>query len=135
MNDSINVSKLIIADADVNNATTTHNWWLYLVFLLIVISVIVGLLSYFKSDRYKKKKKIMNSEEKVDFNNVMTNAFLSKQLYDELKGKCHPDKFATDPVKSEKATEIMALIVKNKHNYKELCNLREKAREELAINV
>ncbi len=133
MNDSIIVSK-VLTDAEANVTPSNHGFWLYFVLLLFLVAVIVGLLSYFRSDRYKMKKKLLEQKENIDFNNVMTNAFLSKQLYDELKGKCHPDKFDTDPVKSEKATEIMALIVKNKHNYQELCNLKERAIKDLSID-
>lgn len=97
--------------------------------------IITGLLAYFRSDRYKKKRQLLKQQENTDFSHVMNNAFLSKQLYDELKGRCHPDKFTTDPMLFEKATEIMALIVKNKHNYQELCRLKERAIEELGINV
>ena len=71
----------------------------------------------------------------VDFDGVMRSAFMAKDLYDQLKGKCHPDKFATEPEKMKVATEIFALLVKNKHNYDELCKLKDRAIKELNINL
>lgn len=132
MKDSIRISSII--NETEAHAPSTHKEWLYVLLLIILASIVIGLLAYFRSDRYKKKRALLKQEENVDFNNVMNNAFLSKQLYDELKSRCHPDKFATDEALSVKATEIMALIVKNKHNYKELLDLKERAVKELGIN-
>lgn len=132
MKDSIRISRII--NETEAHTPSTHNEWLYVLLLIILAGIIIGLLAYFRSDRYKKKRALLKQEENIDFNNVMNNAFLSKQLYDELKSRCHPDKFATDEALSVKATEIMALIVKNKHNYKELLDLKERAVNELGIN-
>ena len=55
-------------------------------------------------------------------------------LYDLLKKKCHPDRFSTQPELVEKATEIFALIVKNKYNHQALLELKERAEKELNIH-
>lgn len=129
MNDSINITKII----NETGKQTSSSQWYYVVLLIMSVVIVAGMLAYFRSDRYKKKRQLLKQQENIDFSNVMNNAFLSKQLYDELKGRCHPDKFATDPILFEKATEIMSEIVKNKHDYQELCHLKEQAVEELGI--
>ncbi len=133
MNDSINLSNIINETETNGVSVSNHHVWLYVVLIIIIVGVAWGILSYFKSERYKQKKILLKKEESTDYNNLINNAFLSKQIYDELKGKCHPDIFATNPVLYEKATEIMSLVVSNKHNYSELCKLKERAVQELNI--
>lgn len=79
------------------------------------------------------KTKLMKDGD-IDFKNVIDSSFKAKALYDNLKGKCHPDKFAKDEALNTKATEIFSLIVKNKHDYVCLCQLKERAEKELNIN-
>ena len=69
----------------------------------------------------------------VDFDGLMNSAFHSQELYDELKKKCHPDRFSTNPQLVQKATEIFALITKNKYNYQALAKLKERAEKELHV--
>ena len=134
MNDSITVSSIINETGENVSSISNHSVWLYVVLFVVFVSIVIGILTYYKSERYKNKKKLLDAPGNIDFNNVMNNAFLSKNLYDELKSKCHPDKFEANPILCAKATEIMALIVKNKHNYQELCQLKERAIRELDIN-
>lgn len=118
------------------NVNVTDSTWIYCVVALVaVIAIVSGVVAYFRSDRYKMKKKLKSKNASVDFDNVMRSAFMAKDLYDQLKGKCHPDKFATDSEKMAIATEIFALLVKNKHNYDELCKLKERVVNELNVEV
>ena len=110
-------------------------WVCYTVALVAVLVIVSGVIAYFRSDRYKMKKKLKDKNTSVDFDGVMRSAFMAKDLYDQLKGKCHPDKFATEPEKMKVATEIFALLVKNKHNYDELRKLKDRAIKELNINL
>ncbi len=114
---------------------TDVTWIYYTVALVMTIAIVLGIIAYFRSDRYKMKKKLKDKNTSVDFDGVMRSAFMAKDLYDQLKGKCHPDKFATEPEKMKVATEIFALLVKNKHNYDELCKLKDRAIKELNINL
>lgn len=114
---------------------TDVTWIYYTVALVAVLVIVSGVIAYFRSDRYKMKKKLKDKNTSVDFDGVMRSAFMAKDLYDQLKGKCHPDKFATEPEKMKVATEIFALLVKNKHNYDELCKLKDRAIKELNINL
>lgn len=103
----------------------------FLLIIGLVISLCVACRR--KSEKEEMKKKVMG-EGDIDFKNVIDSSFKSKELYDALKGKCHPDKFATDESLNAKATEIFSLLVKNKHNYAALCELKERAKKELGIN-
>lgn len=69
----------------------------------------------------------------IDFANVMNSAFGAKTLFDELKKKYHPDKFATDAFMFEKANKIFGLIIENRYNKAELEKLKVRAEKELTL--
>jgi len=116
----------------------TGDAWMYIALaeLLIIAALCVQLCARHKrrSERDDVKAKILH-EGDIDFKNVIDSSFKAKALYDELKGKCHPDKFATDKELNAKATEIFSLLVKHKHDYAMLCELRDRAINELHINL
>lgn len=111
--------------------------WLYCIIIVIVllISFSFGVWRYFHSEHFRLKHKLRQGKEEPDFKNMMDSAFKAKILYDKLKGKCHPDNFSTNSVLFNKATDIFALLVKNKYNYRELNLLKERAEKELNINI
>lgn len=71
---------------------------------------------------------------KVDYDNIVNSAFHAEELYDQLKVKCHPDKFVNEPTKAELALEIFQQISENKNNVKNLQTLKQRAIDELNIN-
>lgn len=73
-------------------------------------------------------------KENIDFDNILKSSFNSIELYNELKVKCHPDRFAPDEAKSMVADSIFQEITKNKTNYKKLIELKEEAKQKLNIN-
>jgi len=88
------------------------------------------------SDRTKfkdAKAKILKDTADIDFSGVTHDWVKNKQLYDELKKKCHPDKF--DAELNSEATSIFKLVVKNKYNYKELLRVKEEAIKILGIKI
>ena len=86
-----------------------------------------------KNERLQRfKNESMNHE--IDFNNTISSAFHAEELYDELKVKCHPDRFPMNPEKSRTAEMFFQEITKNKHNMKRLLELKEQAKHELNIN-
>lgn len=111
--------------------------WLYYAIgvSMFLVCVCFGLWRYFHSERFRLKRQLQQGEGVLNFKDTMDNAFGAKTLYDKLKGKCHPDNFSTDLILFEKATEIFALLVKNKYNYNELSQLKERAERELNINI
>ena len=111
--------------------------WLYCIIgiIILLICLFFGLWTYFHSERFCLKLRLRQGKEEPDFKNIMDSAFGTRNLYDKLKGKCHPDNFSTNLILFDRATEIFALIVKNKYNYRELILLKERAEKELNINI
>ena len=116
------------------DATSVKSYqWAYWLGGALALGVIaLGYLKRRKSEQDLLKQKMKG--EKVDFDGVIHSAFHSKELYDMLKVKCHPDRFSTQPELIRKATEIFALIVKNKYNYQALSELKVRAEKELFIH-
>lgn len=77
------------------------------------------------------KKKALSGN--VDFDNIVNSAFHAKALYDQLKVKCHPDRFVNEPEKEKLALELSQQISKNKNNLKELQMIKQYAINELNI--
>lgn len=121
----------------VNTATTnasqgdSYQWAYWLGGVLAVGVIALGVFKHHSSEHYWLKRKLKS--ESVDFDGVINNVFHSQGLYDELKKKVHPDRFSTQPELINTATEIFALIVKNKFNHKALCDLKVRAEKELGI--
>ena len=87
---------------------------------------------------YVRKKEIRKAREKIldeqiDFDNIVSSAFHAKELYDELKTVCHPDRFQEEDVMS-KATELFQAVTQNKGNYDKLLKLKDRIYRELPIN-
>lgn len=116
------------------------NVWMYVALaeLLCIMALVLKLYTSRRgrrsTERERLKEQVMG-EGTIDFANVMHSSFKAKALYDELKGKCHPDKFAKDAALNAAATEIFGRLVKNKYNYKGLCELKERAKKELHVHI
>lgn len=98
------------------------------------MNAIKRLLAYFarKKEIRRARKKVL--EEQIDFNNIVSSAFHAKELYDELKTVCHPDRFQ-DVETVSKATELFQLVTQNKGNYDILLQLKERIYSELPIST
>ena len=109
--------------------------WSVVLSILGIILVIIILKKKYSSDSLfaKKKKEIL--DEEVDFDNIINSSFNAKALYDKLRVRCHPDRFAADPTKIKIATEIQSLINENKNNLKSLNSLKKRAEEELGVKL
>lgn len=115
---------------------SSTNWWMWIALAeLFVLAVMVlgrrwrGLSGKGKTDRFKADA----LKEDVDFDNVINSSFNARALYDELKVKCHPDRFVGDEAKSMVARELILNISKNRNNAKRLLELKSEAREKLNI--
>lgn len=112
------------------------NVWMW---LAITELIVIFYLLFIKQKRNLKKNERMkfkddSLKENIDFENILKSSFNSIPLYDELKVKCHPDRFTTDEAKCIIADSIFQEITMNKTNYKKLIELKEEAREKLNIN-
>ncbi len=127
-----------ISDTFSSNANSVifNNLWFWIAILEFII--IILLLFKLKKRVYKHNTKMKYKKEamkeNVDFDNIFNSSFNSRQLYDQLKVKCHPDRFSTDSEKETIADSLFQEITKNKTNYKKLIELKEYAIEKLNIN-
>lgn len=113
--------------------THTHNYWLW---ISIIEFLIIVYFIFFRNNPKSKVEQFINvtKEDEIDFGNIINSSFNVKPLYDELKVKCHPDRFPNDTEKNKIAMELSQEISKNKTNYKKLMELKELAKEKLNIN-
>ncbi len=115
----------------------THDLWMYIAIAELILILVLCLRIFATRRRKPEKDEIKNKilkEGDIDFGNVINSSFKAKGLYDMLKKRCHPDLFPTDGALNAKATELFALLVKNKHDYAALCKLKERAEKELGIH-
>lgn len=111
------------------------NWWLWIAIVqFIIIVFLVIKLSSKRSQSLKQKLKKESLDNSIDFDNIINSSFNSNEVYNELKVKCHPDRFPNDDKKNEIAENLFQEITKNKNNIKRLLELKEKAKQELNIN-
>lgn len=132
--DTIQAGTDIISGAEpvVNHSTSIWFWIALIEFLAIIYLVFHKKKKHTLSakDKFKEESK----EEKIDFDNIMTSSFHAKPLYDELKVKCHPDRFPFDTEENKIALELFQEISKYRTNYKKLLEVKEIATNKLKIN-
>jgi hypothetical protein len=110
-----------------------NNIWLWIAIIEFAIILFLLFIKW-KRDNKATQFKIEALGKKVDIDNIINSSFNSAALYNELKVKCHPDRFVTDSAKNEIANSIFQEIVKNKTNYKKLLRLKEEAKQKLNVN-
>jgi hypothetical protein len=102
------------------------------IFELLVIIYLI--FSRKKSESARLQFRREAKEGDIDFGNIINSSFHVKPLYEDLKVKCHPDRFPNDVEKNQIALELFQEISKNKTNYKKLIELKELAKQKLNIN-
>ena len=117
----------------VAGAVTTGNFqesdvWFYIAMVEFVITFRRG------TTRVEKQKLRESIKSDVDFQNIINSSFHATEIYNELKVKCHPDRFIGDVEKNATANRIFQEVTKNKMNYKRLQELKKEAEESLGIN-
>jgi hypothetical protein len=140
LNDSLTTSamssaiKVVAADAE-----RSISFWFW---IALVEFLVISLLIF----RARKRKKYLDfidvpddvlkkaKSSDIDMGDLMQSINESKAIYKELSKLCHPDRFLNSE-KHENALAIFQEISKNKRNYKELSNLRERAITELEIKI
>lgn len=140
MNDTIIKDTLKVANETIKKSIVSENndqinWWLWIAiveFLFIIFLIIKHNKKPKDSTKQKFKKESL--EQEIDFNNIINSSFNSKQLFDELKVKCHPDRFPIDKEKNLIADKLFQEITENQNNAKRLIELKEEAKQKLNIN-
>ena len=124
----------------VAGAVTTGNFqesdvWFYIAMVEFVISFFLLLFAFRRGTTRVEKQKLRESiKSDVDFQNIINSSFHATEIYNELKVKCHPDRFIGDVEKNATANRIFQEVTKNKMNYKRLQELKKEAEESLGIN-
>lgn len=141
MNTEFKDSVCAVHDALAQQLEPATNWWLWaavveLVVILLLLLIVIKQKKTNKAGLSAKRKKVKEIlVEEVDFSNVINSSFHASMLYDQLIKKCHPDRFPNNEEKQRIAEELSAEIGKNKHNLKKLNELRQRAIQELNINL
>ena len=146
MNDSIRYATDTlsqVSSAIESTITQETNIWQWIVWILCVLCIIELFIILNQRRRNKPivikpvdtlRAQVQN-DDPIDFTNIMNSAFLSVDLYDKLKVKCHPDRFASDPVKQAVADNLFQRITQNRVNYKVLLELKQEAERKLNITI
>ena len=138
MNDTLIQDSIKVAGQAITKTTETGektNWWMWLAIAEFGIIAFLIIREQLKpKDTAKQRFKNESLKQEIDFGNIINSSFNSIQLYDELKVKCHPDRFPTDKEKNSIAENIFQEISKNKNNVKRLLELKEEAIQKLNIN-
>lgn len=138
MNDTLIRDSLKLANEVIGNSSninSVNNFWIWIAiteFLVIIFLLFKRKTKVNETVNSKFKKDSLKSE--IDFHNIIDSSFNSMKLYDELKVKCHPDRFPTDNEMNKIADSLFQEINKNKTNTKRLLELKEEAKQKLNIN-
>lgn len=128
---------LKIAESTTNKEIVVDNhinWWFWISiteFMVIVFLILKTNIN--KKYTLKQKHKQRSLKQNIDFDNIINSSFNSDELYDELKVKCHPDRFPYDSEKNNVADKLFQQINKNQNNVKRLLELKVEAIEKLNI--
>ncbi|KGN89305.1 hypothetical protein [Porphyromonas gulae] len=133
--DSIKVAeKVITKTAELGSEPI--NWWMWLAIVEFgVIAFVLLNRKFKKAETAKQHFKRENKKTNIDFDNIINSSFNSRNLYDELKIKCHPDRFTTDKEKNNIAEILFQEITENKNNVRRLLELKQEALDKLKIKI
>ena len=131
--DSLKLANEAISSSPIINNVNTYWIWIAVTEFMIILFLLIKRNTKVK-ETAKSRFKNESLKGEIDFQNIIDSSFNSVKLYDELKVKCHPDRFPTDIVKNEIADNLFQEINKNKTNTKKLLELKEEAKQKLNIN-
>lgn len=131
--DSLKLANEVIGNSSNINSINTFWIWIAITEFLVIIFLLFKRKTKVK-ETVKSKFKTDSLKGEIDFHNIIDSSFNSMKLYDELKVKCHPDKFPTDKEMNKIADSLFQEINKNKTNTKRLLELKEEAKQKLNIN-
>lgn len=97
-----------------------------------LIAQISNLLIHSNNEFNKEDAEVKKQE--IDFAEFFSDFNKSKEIYNELIRKCHPDRFI-DPELNAIAAELSLKIAENKSSYSQLVLLKDEAREKLKISI
>jgi hypothetical protein len=130
--DSLKLANEVIENSSNTNSINTFWIWIAITEFLVIIFLLFKQKKKVK-ETVKSKLKTDSLKGEIDFHNIIDSSFNSQKLYDELKVKCHPDRFPTDNEMNKIADSLFQEINKNKTNTKRLIELKEEAKQKLNI--
>lgn len=134
MNDALVQVSLQAMEETVVSNKIEINWWFWIsIFEFGVIGVLILTRKLNVESSKRKRFRKESIEQDVDFNNIINSSFNSIKLYNELKVKCHPDRFPTNKEENLIAEHLFQEITKSKNNSKRLLELKEEAKQKLNI--
>lgn len=104
-----------------------------LIIILVLLSLVFNKRRTLKFSELNKNDLKKSKESDINMDNLMSNINNSKELYNELSKKCHPDRFINS-TKQKIAEEIFQEITLYKRNYEKLLILKERAINELNLS-
>ena len=117
LQDSLKVTNQVLGQSSTQGSSI--NIWMWVAFAEFLIIAFLILRNKLKpKESILKKFKEDSLKDNIDFSNILTSSFHSIQLYDELKVKCHPDRFPGDKEKNAIAESLFQEINKNQRNRK-----------------
>ena len=113
-----------------------------LIIAAIEFLIIIALVIYLKKKKPQlsveelAQRKTIKDAKGADINmtDLIESINKSKALYKQLSAKCHPDRFIAEDIK-EKANALIQEITENKNNYAVLQQLKNRAEQELNIQI
>jgi len=114
-----------------------HQIWFWISLILFIILLIIISRNFIQRPKtlFDKSKELKEStKNNVSMSALMDNITKSGELYKQLSKMCHPDRFVNNP-KQAVSEEIFKEVTRNKRNYQELVCLKNRAINELNINI
>lgn len=110
-----------------------NNWTIIACIECVILLYVLIFKTQWQNHTKIHETKILARQESIDFSNIMNSAFLADELYNDLKVKCHPDRFPDNPQLNMIANELSQEISKNKNSYSKLLTLKQRAEKDLGI--
>ena len=110
-----------------------NNWTIIACIECVILLYVLIFKTQWQNHTKIHETKILARQESIDFSTIMNSAFLADELYNDLKVKCHPDRFPDNPQLNMIANELSQEISKNKNSYSKLLTLKQRAEKDLGI--
>ena len=96
------MDNLVVDSMSVSNqAVHTGNIWFWIAIIEVFVILYLASRLIFHPQKGHIKVKEQLKSAPINLGNTINSAFNSKPLYDKLKVKCHPDRFANTPLQDK----------------------------------
>lgn len=102
--------------------------WKYMAIVELIILVILIIKQFHRTSIEMSNELLTAKNSKINTDELMSDIFKSKKLYEELIRVCHPDRFVDEGLK-EYMTLQCQKITENKNNYQKLLIIKKEIEE------